>query len=360
MDPLHTYLAQAKASRKLASQLPSPGPSPPMGNRLDSHPYGLESHPAGSGGNHAMQDYQMQLILLEQQRKKMAIMSRQYQLQFSAAAGSVTAVAEKFSDSGFLPTPPRSTQNSPQQQGQQQIPLQMAELSLVHFQNRNQEFRGTAQQSPRRLSHPPSNDSQFPQGNLLSDPFGKNVIQLLELPSMGMLPLSPKPESLRPETVHNRQIGVCDIDNLLGSESMHHSSTHDEIVVHCDPGGAIARLPDELFPLCPIQSLTKVPHNIERDQLEAPSNPANDASTRNDSLSSFTEDDTDWGEDENSTVYDFQFADFSAISDRRSFSQNEIKVNLTRPVFSPMKQEMVDRIMKEFWSIWDGESGFFR
>jgi len=45
-------------------------------------PNGLRSEPggpAGSGGNHALQDYQMQLMLLEQQNKKRLMMARQEQ-----------------------------------------------------------------------------------------------------------------------------------------------------------------------------------------------------------------------------------------------------------------------------------------
>lgn len=54
---------------------------------------------SGGGGNHALQDYQMQLMLLEQQNKKRLVMARQEQDQFSMASSS----------SGFRQgqTPPR-------------------------------------------------------------------------------------------------------------------------------------------------------------------------------------------------------------------------------------------------------------
>jgi hypothetical protein len=80
--------------------------------------------------------------------------------------------------------------------------------------------------------------------------------------------------------------------------------------------------------------------------------------TRNNTLSSFTEDDTDWGEDEIAgSLQDLHFTDFSAFSREGLFSQDQMNETLMRPVFSPMKEELIDRIMKEFWAIFDQESG---
>jgi hypothetical protein len=80
--------------------------------------------------------------------------------------------------------------------------------------------------------------------------------------------------------------------------------------------------------------------------------------TRNNTLSSFTEDDTDWGEDEIAgSLQDLHFTDFSAFSQEGLFSQDQVNETLMRPVFSPMKEELIDRIMKEFWAIFDQESG---
>jgi len=80
--------------------------------------------------------------------------------------------------------------------------------------------------------------------------------------------------------------------------------------------------------------------------------------TRNNTLSSFTEDDTDWGEDEIAgSLQDLHFADFSAFSQEGLFSQDQMNETLIRPVFSPIKEELIDRIMKEFWAIFDLDIG---
>ena len=80
-------------------------------------------------------------------------------------------------------------------------------------------------------------------------------------------------------------------------------------------------------------------------------------SSRSNTWSSFTDDDTDWGEDDvTSSVQDLYFAGFSSYSKEDCLSQEEVKDNLTRPVISPMKQELIDRIMKEFWVIFNQES----
>jgi hypothetical protein len=87
-----------------------------------------------------------------------------------------------------------------------------------------------------------------------------------------------------------------------------------------------------------------------------PSVQGESSSSRSNTLSSFTEDDTDWGEDEiDGSVHDLHFSSFSAFSKEEVLSQ-EVKDSLMRPVFSPMKQKLIDRIMKEFWVIFNQES----
>jgi hypothetical protein len=76
--------------------------------------------------------------------------------------------------------------------------------------------------------------------------------------------------------------------------------------------------------------------------------------SRNSSLTSFTEEDTESGdEDIAGSLQDLHFSDFSTISNEGLLSQGRTKDTLTRPVLSPMKQELVDRIMNEFWAIFD-------
>ncbi|KAG4436548.1 hypothetical protein IFR05_007986 [Cadophora sp. M221] len=79
--------------------------------------------------------------------------------------------------------------------------------------------------------------------------------------------------------------------------------------------------------------------------------------SRSTTLSSFTEDESDWGEDDStSSVQDMHFPGFSAFAKQDVLSPDQVKQSLTRPVFSPMKQELIDRIMNEFWVIFNQDS----
>src|SRR5271155_445251 len=58
------------------------------GQRMPSQP-GMQGGPgAQGGGNHALQDYQMQLMLLEQQNKKRLMMARQEQDNITGGSSS--------------------------------------------------------------------------------------------------------------------------------------------------------------------------------------------------------------------------------------------------------------------------------
>jgi hypothetical protein len=92
------------------------------------------------------------------------------------------------------------------------------------------------------------------------------------------------------------------------------------------------------------------------ETMNRPTEPFDGSSSRTNTLSSFTEDDTDWGEDEmTGSLRDFHFSGFSELSRESLSSQDQIKDTLTRRVFSPMQQQLIDRIMKEFWAIFDQE-----
>jgi hypothetical protein len=81
------------------------------------------------------------------------------------------------------------------------------------------------------------------------------------------------------------------------------------------------------------------------------------SSSRSNTLSSFTDDDSDYGESEaNGSVQDLYFSGFSAFSQKEFLFQEQVKDSLTQPVFSSMKQELIDRIMKEFWVMFNQES----
>jgi hypothetical protein len=81
------------------------------------------------------------------------------------------------------------------------------------------------------------------------------------------------------------------------------------------------------------------------------------SSSRSNTLSSFTDDDSDWGDDEAyGSAHDLHFSSFSAFSSKVALSQEQVKDSLTHPVFSPMKKELINRLMKEFWVIFNQEN----
>jgi hypothetical protein len=252
-------------------------------------------------------------------------------------------------------------QHRARQQQQNYLPGPGVHIPSMYLQNRNQQFIGMSQELPPGLSNLPSHGNQYPRIKRLPDPVGNNVFQPANMTPTGMLPLSPKAESPGPEVLHSHQDSIYDMEDASENKSMSHS-TQDEVIVRSE--GAKAPLSEQGSPTSAThpqdQSQTQSSPDPKHERAESPPESANDVSSRNNSLSSFTEDDTDWGEDENTNSYDFQFADFSAVSEASSSSRDEIKVGLTRPVFSPLKQGIVDRIMKEFWSLWDGEGGIFR
>ena len=89
-----------------------------------------------------------------------------------------------------------------------------------------------------------------------------------------------------------------------------------------------------------------------------PSVPLESSSSRCNTMSSFSDDDeSDWGESEasGSVQEDMYFPGFSSFSREEDFSQDQVKDSLTRPVFSPIKQALIDSIMKEFWIIFNQE-----
>jgi hypothetical protein len=133
-----------------------------------------------------------------------------------------------------------------------------------------------------------------------------------------------------------------------------------EIAVSADREGVPALVREEAYPTSAksrSQSLVS-PTSEYSNAMQLPLDLPHVSPTRNNTLSSFTEDDTDWGEDEiTGSLQDLHFADFSAFSQEGLFSQDQMNETLMRPVFSPMKEELIDRIMKEFWAIFDQESG---
>jgi hypothetical protein len=73
-----------------------------------------------------------------------------------------------------------------------------------------------------------------------------------------------------------------------------------------------------------------------------------------DTPSSTTDDDTDWDEDD--TNNSPQSSHIYRISRTDELDQEEIKESLVAPMLSPFKKQLIDRIMKEFWVIFNQES----
>ncbi|KAN0104839.1 hypothetical protein V8E51_010584 [Hyaloscypha variabilis] len=98
--------------------------------------------------------------------------------------------------------------------------------------------------------------------------------------------------------------------------------------------------------------------NVEPGSKQVTPTDPSRLSTRSDTFSSFTEDGTDWGEEVtgNDDLHFPGFSAFSVFAEGSSNLDDDIRDSLTRPVLSPMKRSLVDRIMKEFWSILDQET----
>ena len=100
----------------------------------------------GQQGNHALQDYQMQLMLLEQQNKKRLLMARQEQdqvrpgeQQMGAQAGFGTNMSPQGSRSGPSPNPSDQMKRGTPKMGQAGLPggpnSPMPDPSMVHARN---------------------------------------------------------------------------------------------------------------------------------------------------------------------------------------------------------------------------------
>jgi hypothetical protein len=349
---------------------------------LPTPPRSAQSSPLNQGNakSAAVQQHALQHTFAQQQVVQQLI---SYQQQQHARGRQMAQQYASMQQTALQPSypPPHTCIDPMYLQNPLQRPKQLSHVQILVHQIKTKFPHATQEQVMSMISDPVARSvyqqqlanpasyhsyhSQCPQDIQLPDPGGNNVLQPGNIPAMGMLPisfpLSPKPESPVVETVHNQQVSIYDVEDVSGNKSTNHSSTHNEIIVHSDPEGATARLSEEGTTISAThpqdQSQPQISLDPEHDKVESPPNPPNDVLTRNNSLSSFTEDDTDWGEEEDTSSYDFKFADFSAVSDG---ARDEIKVGLTRPVFSPMKQGIVDRVMKEFWSLWDGEGGIFR
>jgi hypothetical protein len=79
------------------------------------------------------------------------------------------------------------------------------------------------------------------------------------------------------------------------------------------------------------------------------------SSTGFDTLSSFSDEETDWAEDESDISFDRIGTSISAQNQGTQGHLNGER-DLIRSMLTPVKQAVMDRIMKKFWEIFNAES----
>jgi hypothetical protein len=79
------------------------------------------------------------------------------------------------------------------------------------------------------------------------------------------------------------------------------------------------------------------------------------SSTGFDTLSSFSDEETDWGEDESDTSLYPIYTPISA-QNQGTWGRLNGERDLIKPILSPVKQAVVDRIMKKFWEVFNAEA----
>jgi hypothetical protein len=94
----------------------------------------------------------------------------------------------------------------------------------------------------------------------------------------------------------------------------------------------------------------------ERATLQTPTSFEENMSTRTNTLTSTADDDTDWGDDEMArSLKDLHFPEFSGFAGDDLGSNKQATENLTKPILAPLKEHLVDSLMKEFWAIFNQE-----
>lgn len=153
----HNSALSNQAAKGMQNPNGMPGQASPMQQNADPQQLGAmnEYYPAnqaqmrgmpganGQGGNHALQDYQMQLMLLEQQNKKRLMMARQEQDSITRADGQSGVLGQAGLPPGMSPQGSRSGP-SPNPNDQMK--------------------RGTPKMGPSGLPGSPLPDGSLPQG----------------------------------------------------------------------------------------------------------------------------------------------------------------------------------------------------
>jgi hypothetical protein len=161
--------------------------------------------------------------------------------------------------------------------------------------------------------------------------------------------LSPHEKKSTTGQVEPPNIPVSVSEDTLGIQSSHPALAQSPQMPVCLGGNQVSTRSssqDYQVPSSP---------NVQEDHTQNLSSSQHaDFSPGGDTLSSTTDDDTDWDEDDtnnspqSSHIYRFSRTD--------ELDQEEIKETLVAPMLSPFKKQLIDRIMKEFWVIFNQES----
>ncbi|KAF2823081.1 hypothetical protein CC86DRAFT_409849 [Ophiobolus disseminans] len=90
--------------------------------------------PSGQTGNRALQDYQMQLMLLEQQNKKRLLMARQEQDNMMGSPMTAPQLSKNNGPSGMSPNDRLETYQIPRRQEEQTLPRNLSPVAQQHAQ----------------------------------------------------------------------------------------------------------------------------------------------------------------------------------------------------------------------------------
>jgi hypothetical protein len=136
------------------------------------------------------------------------------------------------------------------------------------------------------------------------------------------------------------------VSQNLGFASKHHCNE--------DIRTSIEALPTVPL-LCATKSVinTTPGHDLTYDDQQQPPSPSPFFRSASETCSWFSDDETDWGDDESDDAH--RTIGTLVIEGSNILGEQELPNLVSRPVLSKMKQELVDRIMVEFWQIFNQE-----
>ena len=117
-----------------------------------------------------------------------------------------------------------------------------------------------------------------------------------------------------------------------------------------DSGIAIAHLLDSLG-----QQKISGSNNGDHVPIVPASRVPPPSSTGFETHSSFSDEETDWGEDESDTSL-YPVGTSTSSQNEGTWGHLNGERDLIKPILSPVKQAVVDRIMKKFWEVFNAEA----